>query len=84
MTETMYELRLRGPVSSRTLSIFEDLDMHYDTMLRGVIVDQAALHGLFDRIRDLRLEIIDVHQIPAYPLPEPAAIPHRERGGSTL
>ncbi|MET0458957.1 MAG: hypothetical protein ABW195_06900 [Ilumatobacteraceae bacterium] len=63
MQEAMYELRLRGAVSGRTLSVFEEMDMQTDTVLSGVIQDQAALHGIFDRIRDLGLEIVEVHQI---------------------
>ena len=63
MHHAVYELRLRGPVSARTLGIFEEMDLRSDTLLSGVIQDQAALHGVLDRIRDLGLEIIDVHQV---------------------
>jgi len=63
MRDAMYELRLRGAVSGRTLSVFEEMDMRADTLVSGVIHDQAALHGILDRIRDLGLEIIEVHQV---------------------
>jgi len=63
MHPAVYELRLRGPVSARTMSIFEEMDLRSETLLSGVIQDQAALHGVLDRIRDLGLEIIEVHQI---------------------
>ena len=63
MTGAKYELRLRGPVSSRTLRVFEEMDMNSVTLVNGVIEDQAVLDGLLERIRDLGLEVIDVHQI---------------------
>ena len=63
MAEATYELRLRGPLSTRTVDVFQEMDMRLDTILSGVVPDQAALHGLLERIRDLGLEIIDVHQI---------------------
>jgi hypothetical protein len=63
MAEATYELRLRGPLSTRTIDTFQEMDMRLDTILSCVVVDQAALHGLLERIRDLGLELIDVHQI---------------------
>lgn len=63
MPEATYELRLRGVVSSLALSVFEEMNMRSDTLVSGVIEDQAALHGLLERIRDLGLELVDVHQV---------------------
>ena len=34
-----------------------------DTLLTGPIIDQAALHGLIARIRDLNLTLLSVNQI---------------------
>ena len=65
MAGATYELRLRGPLSNRTIDTFQEMDMRLDTILSCVVVDQAALHGLLERIRDLGLELIDVHQIDA-------------------
>jgi hypothetical protein len=64
VSETMYELRVRGAISGRALSMFEEMDIRSDTLLSGVVQDQAALHGLLERIRDLGLELVEVHQVP--------------------
>lgn len=63
MAEATYELRLRGALSRRALSIFEEMDLQSDTVLCGEFQDQAALHGLLERIRDLGIELIDVHRV---------------------
>jgi hypothetical protein len=62
MSEATYELRLRGPVSTRTLSTFEEMDMRADTIISGTVHDDAALHRLLERIDDLGFEIVEVHQ----------------------
>jgi hypothetical protein len=54
---------LRGAVSRHALSVFDEMEMQSDTLVTGVVQDQAALHGLLERIRDLGLELLDVHQV---------------------
>lgn len=63
MAGATYELRVRGAVSTLALTVFEEMDMTSETILSGVVQDQAALHGLIERIRDLGLVLIDVHQV---------------------
>ena len=47
-----YEVRLHGAASVRLIeSLCIEVDMEADTILRGAIEDQAALHGLLERIR---------------------------------
>lgn len=65
MDGATYELRLRGPVSSHAVGVFEELDMQTDTVVSGVVQDQAALHGVLERIRDLGLELLDVRRVPS-------------------
>lgn len=59
-----YEVRLHGVASAILLeALCKDLGMRVDTVLHGVVQDQAALHGLFARLRDMAYEIVDVHQV---------------------
>ncbi len=61
-----YEIRLRGELTERWAAWFEGLTLRYtngETTLTGHIVDQAALHGLLAKIRDLGLALIAVNQI---------------------
>jgi hypothetical protein len=61
-----YEIRLRGRVRKSTLARFEGFDAEVEpaeTVLRGQIADQAALHGLFDKIEGLGLELVEVKQV---------------------
>lgn len=61
-----YEIRLRGRVTDWLLAEFEGMTATVETtgtVLRGEIADQAALHGLLDRIQALGLELIEVRRI---------------------
>jgi hypothetical protein len=66
VTPVSYEIRIRGKVGDPLLSSFGELDASIrpaETVLRGMIPDQAALHGLLDRIQSLGLELIEVRQL---------------------
>jgi hypothetical protein len=61
-----YEIRIKGKVGEPVLASFADLDASIrpaETVLRGTIPDQAALHGLLDRIQSLGLELIELRQV---------------------
>jgi hypothetical protein len=62
-----YEIRLKGQLDIRWANRFEGctitLDDNGDTLLTGLVVDQAALHGLLKRIRDLGMPLISVNFI---------------------
>jgi hypothetical protein len=64
-----YEFRVCGRLTS-SAPWFEGMDITFDegalppqTILRGPIVDQAALYGLINRIRDLGLTLLSVKRI---------------------
>ncbi|MBX5468343.1 MAG: hypothetical protein IRZ21_00405 [Thermoleophilaceae bacterium] len=66
MPPASYEIRIRGKVGEPVLAAFGDLHASVrpaETVLRGWIADQAALHGLLDRILSLGLELVEVRQV---------------------
>ena len=76
LTTERYEIRIKGRVSEETASAFDGLSVDVrpvETVLHGDITDQAALHGLLDRVADLGLELIEVRRLPDTPADSPAA-----------
>jgi hypothetical protein len=62
-----YEIRLKGHLDARWAAWFDGLTLTQDndgtTTVRGAIVDQAALHGLLQRVRDIGLPLMSVTRI---------------------
>ncbi|HEV2824083.1 MAG TPA: hypothetical protein VG035_02595 [Actinomycetota bacterium] len=62
-----YEIRVRGVLDSQWSPWFEGLaittDMPDQTLIAGPVTDQAALHGLLAKIRDLGLPLLSVRRI---------------------
>ena len=62
-----YEIRLQGRLDQRWSAWFDGLTLvagaDGTTTLRGPVVDQSALHGLLQRLRDLGLPLISVTQV---------------------
>jgi hypothetical protein len=60
----LYEIRLRGHLGPRWATRLEVSSLSHEsdgtTALRAAVVDQAALHGLLHKIRDLGLPLISV------------------------
>lgn len=54
-------VRLKGPIGPAMSQVFEDLEVRTETVLTGSLIDDASLHGLLARVRDLGLEVVDVH-----------------------
>ena len=63
----IYEIRIRGHLDARWASQFEGLTITLeedgDTLLTGPVPDQAALHGLFKKVRDLGMALISVNRV---------------------
>jgi hypothetical protein len=61
-----YEIRLEGHLDARWADWFDGLNLTQlsdgTTVLRGSVIDQAALHGLLGKVRDLGLPLIAVMQ----------------------
>ena len=62
-----YEIRLRGHLDKRWADWFEGLTIttldNGETLLTGPVVDQAALHGLLRKVRDLGMPLLSVIHI---------------------
>ena len=66
MSSVGYEIHIKGRVSEQLLTAFEGMEaseQSVETVLRGPVLDQAALHGLLDRIQALGLELIEVRRV---------------------
>ena len=61
-----YEIRVKGHLGANATIWFEDFQIEYrtngETILRGPIIDQAALFGILTCIRDLGLTLTLVRQ----------------------
>ena len=63
----IYEFRIRGHLSDRMLRAFDGLQADtsgQDTLLRGALPDQAALHGVLAQVEALGLELLEVRRVP--------------------
>jgi len=63
----LYEIRVDGVLDSRWSTWFDDLQVTSgaggQTVIAGPVADQAALHALLAKIRDLNLPLISVRRI---------------------
>ena len=61
-----YEIRVKGHLNARWADWFDGLTLTQEsdgtTVLSGSVMDQAALHGLLGKVRDLGLPLIAVHR----------------------
>ena len=61
-----YEIRVEGILDRRWTAWFEGLQVSTDgddTVIAGLVADQAALHGLLNKVRDLGLVLISVRHL---------------------
>lgn len=60
----LYEIRIKGHLDTRWADWFEGMSFTYEsdgtTILYGPVVDQAELHGLLRKVRDLGLPLVSV------------------------
>ena len=60
----IYQIRIKGHLDSQWTDWFEGLMItrqeNGDTLLTGIVIDQAALHGLLKKVRDLGLLLVSV------------------------
>lgn len=62
-----YEIRLKGHLDARWGNQFEDMTITLKedgtTLLSGPVADQASLHGLLKKVRDLGMTLASVNQV---------------------
>jgi hypothetical protein len=79
-----YEIRVEGRLEDRWSAWFDGMTLTHGpngggvSVLRGHVVDQAALHGLLARLRDIGLPLISVARVE----PEEESSPVREASDS--
>jgi hypothetical protein len=63
----IYEIRVQGRLDQRWSAWFDGLTISYEgednTVLRGSLVDEAALHGVLIKVRDLALPLLAVSRV---------------------
>ena len=64
----IYEIRVQERLDQRWSTWFDSLTISYEgediTVLRGPLVDEAALHGILIKVRDLALPLLAVSRVP--------------------
>lgn len=72
-----YEIRVKGHLGPRWSAWFEGLSLTIEddgtTVIHGSVVDQAALHGVLQRLRDVGIPLVSVTPLPPDAPTEPPA-----------
>lgn len=72
---TVYQIRIKGhPGPDRAdwfAGMIITLEVTGETLLTGPVADQAALHGLLRRVRDLGIPLLSVNRMHPGQAPEP-------------
>jgi hypothetical protein len=81
----IYEIRVRGALDEHWSEWFDGMSLSSDdtsgeTTLSGSIADQAALHGLLSKVRDLGLPLLAVRRLDSAPAASLTGGPCDEQG----
>lgn len=82
-----YEIRLKGHLDSRWAAWFDGLSLINEddgtSIIYGPVADQAALHGLLQKLRDTGLALVSVTQVEPdrsdLPVTEPRNLIHQRK-----
>jgi hypothetical protein len=74
-----YEIRVGGRLDQRWSVLFDGMTLTNErdgtTNIQGPVADQAALHGLLTKLRDIGLPLVSVTQVRPGPLAGPQSDP---------
>ena len=63
----IYQIRIRGHLGTQWMDWFDGLSItlkeNGDTLLTGRVIDQAALHGILKKVRDLGMPLLSVNSV---------------------
>jgi len=63
----VYQIRIEGHLGQQWIDWFDGLSItleeNGDTLLTGPVTDQAALHGLLKKVRDLGLPLVSISRV---------------------
>ena len=65
-TPAQYRIKLQECLDAKWSDVFDEMTISFEgggTILTGRVADQAALHGLLIRIRDLNLNLLSVERM---------------------
>lgn len=67
----VYQIRLKGHLSPQWTEWFAELTITLEedgnTLLTGTVIDQAALHGLLKKVRDLGIPLLSINSVRICP-----------------
>jgi hypothetical protein len=75
VVERWYEIHVRGELPAEVLAEFKGMTALLEpaeTVISGVVEDQAALQGVLARIQALGLELVEVRRLPSSGTAPPA------------
>jgi hypothetical protein len=77
VAKVTYEIRVVGALGTAAREAFADLALDVEPTTTVILgdLDQAALHGLLERIRSLGLELVDVRRTRPRPGRRPTSKP---------
>ena len=68
-TSAGYEIRVKGRLSAHWTAWFDGLTLTSEgdgtTVIRGAVADQAALHGLIQKLRDVGIPLLSLTELPS-------------------
>ena len=79
----VYQIRIKGHLGSQWVEWFGGLTItveeNGDTLITGLVVDQAALYGLLKKVRDIGMPLLSVNHVQANQADAPAVKHYSEK-----